>query len=40
MGGHIQLLSGRMSSILRDIICTFLQGESFVSVICMVLIVE
>jgi hypothetical protein len=39
MGGHIQLLGGRMSSILRDVICTFLQGESF-SGVCMVLIVE
>jgi hypothetical protein len=39
MGGHIQLLSGRMSSILRNVIGTFLQGESF-SGVCMVLIVE
>ena len=39
---HIQLLGGCLSSVLRDVISAFLQGESFVVGIgiCMVLIVE
>lgn len=42
MRSHIQLLGGCLSSVLRDVISAFLQGESFIVGIgiCMVLIVE